>query len=40
MTTEIGVWEIINGKLESVDVSLAQAGRKESEDLEKWIKVV
>lgn len=38
MTTEIGVWEIINGKLESIDVSLAQAGRREVEDLEKWIK--
>lgn len=38
MTTEIGVWEIINGKLESLDVSLAQAGRREVEDLEKWIK--
>ena len=38
MTTEIGVWEIINGRLESVDISLAQAGRREVEDLEKWIK--
>ncbi|MFA0834574.1 MAG: endonuclease NucS domain-containing protein [Methanobacterium formicicum] len=38
MTTEIGVWEVINGKLEPIDVSLAQAGRRESEDLEKWIK--
>lgn len=38
MTTEISVWEIINGKLESIDVSLAQAGRRENEDLEKWIK--
>lgn len=38
MTTEIGVWEIINGRLESIDISLAQAGRKEVEDLEKWIK--
>lgn len=38
MTTEIGVWQILNGKLESIDVSLAQAGHRESEDLEKWIK--
>lgn len=38
MTTEIGVWEIIDGKLESIDVSLAQAGRREVQDLEKWIK--
>lgn len=38
MTTEIGVWEIIDGKLESIDVSLAQAGRREVQDLERWIK--
>lgn len=38
MTTEIGVWEIIDGKLESIEVSLAQAGRREVQDLEKWIK--
>lgn len=38
MTTEIGVWEIIKGKLESIDVSLTQAGRRENEDLEKWVK--
>lgn len=38
MATEIGVWQIINGKLEHIDVSMAQAGRKEVEDLEKWIK--
>lgn len=38
MTTEIGVWEIIDGKLESIDVSLAQAGKREVQDLEKWIK--
>ena len=38
MTTEIGVWEIVDGRLKSVDISLAQAGRRENEDLEKWIK--
>jgi len=38
MATEIGVWQIINGKLEPIDISMAQAGRKETEDLEKWIK--
>lgn len=38
MSTEIGVWEIIDGKLKLVDVSLAQASRREYEDLEKWVK--
>lgn len=38
MATEIGVWQIIDGKLEHIDISMAQAGRKEVEDLEKWIK--
>lgn len=38
MSAEIGVWEIIYGKLKLVDVSLAQAGRREYEDLEKWVK--
>ncbi len=38
MATEIGVWQIIDGKLEHINVSMAQAGRREVEDLEKWIK--
>ncbi|MBM4240636.1 MAG: DUF91 domain-containing protein [Euryarchaeota archaeon] len=38
MATEIGVWQIVDGKLEHIDISMAQAGRRETEDLEKWIK--
>jgi|GEM_PF-6116624 len=38
MATEIGVWQIINGKLEQINISMAQAGRREVEDLEEWIK--
>jgi len=37
MATEIGVWEIIRGKLKYVDTSLADSGDMEK-DLEKWIK--
>ncbi|AIS32363.1 hypothetical protein BRM9_1549 [Methanobacterium formicicum] len=37
MGTEIGVWQIENGKLERLDTNMVQAGRKETEDLEKWI---
>ncbi len=38
MATEIKVWQIINGKLEPIEVSMTEAGRKEVQDLEKWIK--
>ena len=38
MATEIKVWQIINGKLEPIEITLVEAGRKETEDLEKWIK--
>ncbi len=38
MATEIKVWQIINGKLEPIEITMVEAGRKETEDLEKWIK--
>lgn len=38
MATEIQVWQIVNGNLNAVDSSLVEAGRKEVDDLEKWIK--
>ncbi|RLJ01830.1 MAG: hypothetical protein DRP11_03835 [Candidatus Aenigmatarchaeota archaeon] len=38
MATEIKVWQIIENKLELIDVTMVEAGRKETEDLEKWIK--
>jgi len=37
MSTEIKVWQINNGKLEESKSSLVESGRKEVEDLEKWI---
>ena len=37
MSTEIKVWQIDNGKLEENKTSLVGSGRKEAEDLEKWI---
>jgi hypothetical protein len=37
MATEIGVWEIISGKLKSIDTSMADSGHMEK-NLEKWIK--
>jgi len=37
MSTEIKVWQINNGKLEENKTSLVGSGRKEAEDLEKWI---
>ncbi len=37
MSTEIKVWQINNGKLEENKTSLVESGRKEVEDLEKWI---
>ncbi|MCL0106472.1 endonuclease NucS [Peptococcaceae bacterium] len=38
MATEIKVWQITNGKLEPIEITMVEAGRKETEDLEKWIK--
>jgi hypothetical protein len=38
MATEIKVWQIINGKLELIETTMIEGGRKETEDLEKWIK--
>lgn len=38
MTTEIKVWQINGDKLDPIDTSMSQEGRKEAEDLEKWIK--
>jgi len=38
MVTEIKSWQIVDGKLVPVTNSLAEAGKKEKEDLEKWIK--
>jgi len=38
MATEIGVWQISNGNLEEIEVSMVKAGKKEVEDLENWLK--
>lgn len=38
MGTEIKTWEIINGQLSSIDTTLAENNRKETEHLEKWLK--
>lgn len=38
MATEINTWEIIDGELKAIDSSLPENGRKEKDDLEKWIK--
>src|SRR5436190_1136785 len=37
MPTEIKAWEIIEGRLQSLNNSLAQAGRTEALDLEGWL---
>ena len=37
MATEIKTWEIIDGKLRPIDITLEENQRKEREDLEKWI---
>lgn len=37
MTTEIKSWQIIDGKLEVLDSSMVEEGRKEAYDLESWI---
>lgn len=38
MSTEIKVWQIVETELEPLDVSMVQAGRREYDDLEQWIK--
>jgi hypothetical protein len=38
MTTEIKVWQIVNGNLELIQTTMIETGRRETEDLEKWIK--
>lgn len=38
MATEIQTWQIIDGKLNIVNSTLSENGRKEKEDLEEWIK--
>ena len=38
MATEIKVWQIVDDKLELVETTMVEAGRKETENLEKWIK--
>jgi len=38
MATEIKVWQIVNDKLELIETTMIETGRKETEDLEKWIK--
>ena len=37
MATEIKAWQILNGKLQLIDTSLANEGRTEPYDLEEWI---
>ena len=37
MSTEIKTWEIIDGKLNPINSTLAENGRKETEHLEEWI---
>jgi len=38
MSTEIKTWEIIDGELKSIETTLAENDRKETEHLENWIK--
>lgn len=38
MATEIKTWEIIDGHLKEIKTTLAHHGRKEKDDLEKWLK--
>ncbi len=37
MATEIKTWQIIDGKLETINTSMSQEGRTEPYDLEEWI---
>ena len=38
MATEIKVWQIVDDKLELIETTMVETGRKETVDLEKWIK--
>src|SRR5271157_5528402 len=38
MATEIKTWQIVDGKLIHVKSTLPESGKKEKDDLEKWIK--
>ncbi len=38
MATEIRVWQIVDGTLQPVTASMYQAGRREVEDLQQWIR--
>jgi len=38
MATEIRVWQIVDGALEIVTSSMVQEGRREVEDLQRWIR--
>lgn len=38
MATEIKVWQIVDDKLTPIETTMVETGRKETEDLEKWIK--
>lgn len=37
MPTQIKTWQVTDGKLKPVDANLSDAGRRETQDLEKWI---
>ncbi len=37
MGTEIKTWQIIHGKLDSIDTALKNEGRTEPYDLEPWL---
>ena len=38
MATEIKTWEIVNGESKEITTTMIENGRKEKEDLEKWLK--
>lgn len=38
MASKIKSWQIVNGKLEPVATTLASSGRREKDDLERWIR--
>lgn len=37
MATQINTWQIVDGKLSPLEVSLSEHGRREAQDLETWI---
>jgi hypothetical protein len=37
MPTQIKTWQVVKGKLQPIDTRMADAGRKETQDLEEWI---